>query len=217
MLTQEYKKSVCTALLSAGKGVFKSERAFIVIMQEKSISLKAFSLFTIFVFVAELFSPFAFAADATPSPTPTPLPPTSTIPYPAEIKSGGNCAVSVISDAERQTLWDNTATKPIQQLTDVPLEAALNQQGAKVQNPLDPNAPLNPAPALTVFDQQITLSSLQAFGIPKEKLLKYVQDYDSEKDKPDEVLQNTAVTLAQAQEIMRREDRGGTAAQRLND
>ncbi|MBS3070401.1 hypothetical protein J4220_02745 [Candidatus Micrarchaeota archaeon] len=186
-------------------------------MQEKSIALKTFSLFTIFVFVAELFSPFAFAADATPTPTPTPVPPTSTIPYPAEIKSGESCIVSVISDAERQTLWDNTATAPIQQLTDVPLEAALNQQGAKVLDPLSPNASLNPAPALTVFDQQITLSSLQVFGIPKDKLLKYVQGYDAEKDNADEVLQNTAVTLAQAQEIMRRENRGGTASQRLDD
>ncbi|MEM4255333.1 MAG: hypothetical protein QXR53_03320 [Candidatus Norongarragalinales archaeon] len=161
-----------------------------------------------------MFSPFAFAADPTPSPTSKP---TSTIPYPAEIKSGGSCTVSTISDSERETLWANTAAKPIQQLTDVPLEVALNQQGAKITNPLDPNAPLNPAPALTVLDQQVTLASLQAFGVPKEKLLKYVQDYDASQDNADEVLQNTAVTVSQANEIMRRElSRGSSALERWN-
>src|SRR3989344_3859778 len=108
---------------------------------------KFFSLLAIALLFVELFSPYAFAA-STPTPTPTPTPragatstatptpvpsptpkPTSTIRYPSDFSSsGGSCIVSKISDAERQTLWENTLNKPITELSDVPLEQALQAQ-----------------------------------------------------------------------------------------
>ncbi|MFH1056207.1 MAG: hypothetical protein V1717_00165 [Candidatus Micrarchaeota archaeon] len=188
---------------------------------------------------AELFAPYAYAAPTptpttnpeqnTPSPSPTakdgsqptpsPTPsPTSSISYPKEFSSQ-SCTVSGISDADRQTLWDNTLGKPIEELTDLPLDSALAAQNNPAVNPIDPDAPINPAAGslLSPLEQKISLASLSSItGVPEKELVeKYVSDFDSEKDDVKETAQNTLVTYAQAQAIARKQ--GKTAENRVTE
>lgn len=193
---------------------------------------KTFSLAVIMLLFAELFAPYAFAAatptpsstpspspgaSASPSPTPTPI---STINYPPGFSSE-SCAVNSITDAQRKQLWDNTIGMPVEQLTDVPLQNALQAQNSPVFNPLAPNMPLNPQQSgvsISPLEQTIslsTLASLSGGGLTEEALVRgYVKDFDSSKDDVHNVSQNTFVSVAQAQAIATH--KGGTAKDRLD-
>ncbi len=190
------------------------------------VGSKVFSLAVVFVLFAELLAPYAFAAptpSATPSATPfaSPTPkPVSNIAYPSDFSSGGgSCTVNSMTDAERKALWDNTNGRPIEELTDLPVQSALNSQNTPVFNPFAPNAPLNPqqqGAGFSPLEQQISLSTLSAMtGMTKDELVKgYVRDFNPDKDSVQNVSDNTYVTLAQAQAIATK--KGGTAADRVN-
>ncbi|HLC38185.1 MAG TPA: hypothetical protein VJI71_01910, partial [Candidatus Norongarragalinales archaeon] len=182
-------------------------------MLSKGFPEKTFCLLVIALLFVELLTPFAYAAGEEEKKV------ESIIQYPTGFVGSEACTTNPITPQERQTLYDNTIGKPIEQLTDLPLETALQAAQTPVQNPLSPDAPLNPflESSANPLDQKISLASLAALmGVEKKELVeKYVDDFDEEKDDVNEVADNTFVSLAQAQAIAR--DKGGTAKERVDD